>query len=94
MGYRHLLRRDPEQVWYDKNPILANGEPGVSEDNGKFKLGNGHQRWRDLPYFEPVTPLVSGITEEEFMAHIQSSTPHPVYDDLPSLTLLFENGLV
>lgn len=25
--------------------------------------------------------------------HISSLTPHPVYDDLPSLTLLFENGL-
>lgn len=26
--------------------------------------------------------------------HIQADSPHPKYDDLPSLTLLFENGLV
>jgi hypothetical protein len=26
--------------------------------------------------------------------HIDSATPHPVYDDLPSLNLLFENGLI
>ena len=26
--------------------------------------------------------------------HIASTTPHPHYDDLPSLTLLFENGLI
>lgn len=26
--------------------------------------------------------------------HIVDTTPHPAYDDLPSLTLLFENGLV
>jgi hypothetical protein len=26
--------------------------------------------------------------------HIIDDTPHPKYDDLPSLTLLFENGLV
>lgn len=26
--------------------------------------------------------------------HIASAAPHPEYDDLPSLTLLFENGIV
>lgn len=26
--------------------------------------------------------------------HIADVTPHPAYDDLPSLTLQFENGLV
>jgi len=26
--------------------------------------------------------------------HINSATPHPTYDDLPSLGLLFENGLI
>jgi hypothetical protein len=31
---------------------------------------------------------------EALQSHIESSTPHPVYDDLPSLNLLFENGLV
>lgn len=27
-------------------------------------------------------------------AHIADQTPHPVYDDIPSLNLLFENGLI
>lgn len=26
--------------------------------------------------------------------HIDDTTPHPAYDDTPSLTLLFENGLI
>lgn len=26
--------------------------------------------------------------------HVNSATPHPTYDDLPSLTLIFDNGLV
>ena len=26
--------------------------------------------------------------------HIADTTPHPAYDDLPSLSLLFENGIV
>jgi hypothetical protein len=31
---------------------------------------------------------------QEIEAHVASQTPHAVYDDLPSLNLLFENGLV
>lgn len=27
-------------------------------------------------------------------AHIADETPHPTYDDSPSITLLFENGLI
>jgi hypothetical protein len=26
-------------------------------------------------------------------AHVNSPTPHPVYDDMPDLVILFENGL-
>lgn len=27
-------------------------------------------------------------------SHVDSSTPHPAYDDMPELTLIFENGIV
>lgn len=33
-------------------------------------------------------------TKTELADHVSSPTPHPSYDDLPSLKLLFENGLV
>lgn len=33
------------------------------------------------------------LTIDALDEHVNSSTPHPTYDDLPSLTLLFENGL-
>ena len=33
-------------------------------------------------------------TTELIENHIIDTTPHPAYDDLTSLTLLFENGLV
>ena len=36
-------------------------------------------------------PQVDGSLLE---AHITSLTPHPAYDEIPSLTLLFENGLI
>jgi hypothetical protein len=32
--------------------------------------------------------------EAAIQTHVDSSTPHPAYDDMPSLSLLFENGLV
>lgn len=31
---------------------------------------------------------------DDLTTHVQDTTPHPAYDDLPSLVLLFENGLI
>lgn len=33
-------------------------------------------------------------TVEALAVHIDDETPHPAYDDLPSLVLIFNNGLV
>lgn len=33
-------------------------------------------------------------TSSDLAGHVNSPTPHPVYDDLPSLNLIFQNGLV
>jgi hypothetical protein len=30
----------------------------------------------------------------DLAAHVADTTPHPVYDDMPSLSLLFQNGLI
>lgn len=37
---------------------------------------------------------VQELIDESVGAHVNDATPHPAYDDLPSLTLIFENGLV
>lgn len=42
------------------------------------------------PGFSPGYP----VTQQQLLDHINSPTPHPVYDEIPSLTLLFENRLV
>lgn len=34
------------------------------------------------------------MTQDDLANHVNSETPHPHYDDLPSLTILFENGLL
>lgn len=33
-------------------------------------------------------------SEPLLLAHLADETPHPVYDDIPSLVLVFENGLI
>ena len=77
---RIQLRRDIASEWLKYNPILAAGEAGYEIDTGKHKMGDGVTRWVDLSYFIPEVDIdikLADITGEE----------------LPELTILFENGL-
>jgi hypothetical protein len=78
--------------WASTNPILLDGELGYESDKNRMKVGDGVRRWNDLPYFTGVASdePVSG----ELANHIESPTPHPAYDDGPSLLLLYENAKV
>lgn len=55
-------RRGTASQWSTTNPKLGAGEIGVETDTGKFKVGNGTDRWSDLLYFE-VTPADAGSVE-------------------------------
>ena len=37
---------------------------------------------------------IQDLIDTTVTGHVQAPEPHPAYDDLPSLTLLFENGLI
>jgi hypothetical protein len=50
MANKIQLRRDTAAAWYDENPKLSQGEPGVEIDTGKLKIGDGIALWRALPY--------------------------------------------
>ena len=57
------LRRATEQEWINLNPILRVGEPALSTDVNKLKVGNGKDHWLDIPYileeeFEEITELI------------------------------------
>lgn len=89
------FRRDISSRWRDINPVLASGEPGLETDTGRFKIGNGVERWIDLAYsFESFIPDDLSAVYDALSAHRNSLTPHPVYDDGPSLTLLYQNAKV
>jgi hypothetical protein len=98
-----LLRRNSSVQWATLNPILLSGEQGYETDTGKMKIGNGHRRWLELEYYLPQSDVQSLIDNATFSGgsgasiltdHIDSPNPHPVYDDGPSLFLLYENAKV
>ncbi len=90
------LRRDHSLDWMRINPILANGEPGFETDTGRFKIGNGVNKWLELEYFYSgtATPSASAPWLDAITDHINSQMPHPIYDDGPSLLLLYQNAKV
>ncbi len=63
------LRRAKEQEWIDYNPILRVGEPALSTDVYRLKIGNGQDHWADIPY----------LLEEE-METIIELIEHGIYD--------------
>lgn len=87
MAVQIQLRNDTAVNWLAEDPILAQGEVGVELDTSRTKIGNGIDEWSDLPYADQYS-------NTQLESHTNSSTPHPAYDDMQSLTLLFENGLV
>lgn len=44
------FRRATEDEWIKKNPILYLGEPALSTDVYKIKIGDGKRTWKELPY--------------------------------------------
>ena len=44
------LRRAKESEWIEVDPILRVGEPALSTDVYKLKIGNGHDHWSEIPY--------------------------------------------
>lgn len=83
------LRRATESEWTEVDPILRIGEPALSTDVYKLKIGNGQNHWSELEYLnkDEVTS-VNGqigdvtITEalEPLIGTIDSITPFQVVD--------------
>ena len=90
---RFQMRRGTLAEWISSGTILAEGEPGYETDTGLYKIGDGVRRWQDLPRYltEEDLPDLAG---QILQSHIDDETPHPVYDNGPDLTLLYENAKV
>lgn len=75
--------------------VFREGEPVYERDTKRLKIGDGVTPYRELAYFSSGSPYPGGPTDDAALwAHIQSATPHPAYDDGPSLVLLYNNAKV
>ncbi len=59
------LRRATEREWIEVNPVLRVGEPALSTDVYKLKIGDGETSWLQLPY---LTSSGGGEGGAEYMA--------------------------
>ena len=96
MADKILFRRDIPENWTRFNPVLALGEPGYEVGSGKIKVGDGRTPWTELDYIAEgaSSGVDDGTAQALITAHINSLTPHSVYDDGPSLLLLYQNAKV
>lgn len=95
-GFSIRLHRGTAAAWTASGIVLGPGEPGYELDTGKMKIGDGLHAWANLPYFSNNSGGGDddGTAHQELEDHINSDTPHPVYDDGPSLALLYQNAKV
>ena len=90
MGTVIQYKRANSARWAQVNPVLRAGEPGLELDTNRVKYGDGTKRWNDLPY----SGSGDGGSTVDLTSHINSTSPHPVYDDMESLVGLYENAKV
>lgn len=93
-----ILRHNTSNEWSELNPILHANEPGLEEDSGRVKYGDGVTRWNDLNYPEYMTASGSGpgggVSVETFDDHVNSEDPHPNYDSGANFLVYYENAKV
>lgn len=59
------FRQDTSANWTRINPILAAGEPAIDLTNGEFKIGNGSDRWLDLPVVSSMN-IISDVPDDGY----------------------------
>lgn len=89
---RFQWRRGSTSEWAEWNPVLEEGEPGVEEDTGKFKIGNGTAPWSQLSYFLNENDVEVLITE--MIEAVGGGTIDLRVGDLNALTTTVKTNLV
>ena len=47
---KFLVRRDTSDGWANADPVLTLGEIGADMTLNRLKIGNGTQKWSELPW--------------------------------------------
>lgn len=58
------LRRATEAEWVRVDPVLRKGEPALSTDVYKLKIGDGVKKWSEIDYLETRYIAGDGINIE------------------------------
>lgn len=74
------FKRGDAERWNELNPILAEGEPGFELDTNKFKIGNGINTWKELPYKGEGT-IVNAQTHNDFPTDGNENTIYKAQDE-------------
>ncbi len=48
-----MIRRDLIKAWEQNNPILKKYEPALETDTRRIRIGDGVNKFMDLPCYEP-----------------------------------------
>lgn len=69
MSTRMQQRRGLSSEWSTANPVLADGELGVTTDTDVIKLGDGMTAWNDLPtvFASRYLPILGKATDSELL---------------------------
>lgn len=91
MATQIKLRRDSAANWSSANPTLAQGEPAVETDTGKFKIGDGTNTWAALSYFPSKLPTNALLTApaETVTISATAATGTVAYDALTQAVLYY-----
>lgn len=94
MADRIQLRRDTSANWTSVNPVLADGEIGLEQDTGQFKIGNGTVAWSSLPYggMQGPSPIWGNIAgtladQTDLLAALETKAPRVNPDFTGNVTL-------
>lgn len=93
--------------WLASSRILLLGELGYDYTLNEFRMGNGSELWSQLDVYidkDEIAAMIAdaidgiapggGDNSQALQNHIDSETPHPVYDNMPALDLIYENAKV
>ena len=88
---------DTRRLKIGDGALLWNALPYASEgaaiDTSEFLLQAGLDAQQRVNALREEL-LEGGSDTSSLIAHINSPTPHPAYDDIPDLVVIFENGLL
>ena len=83
-----VIRNGTELQWIESNPVLLEGEVGITMDTTpkKFKIGNGASTWNELPY-ERQSVNISDVPELQGILNNKLDVPTQAEWDNFRLTL-------